>query len=230
MKPNGHLYTKATSQTVTDFLHDWHRNTSAGFSLVTICRDFNRVSEVPVTEVQMSGILSSLRRKDIVIRKGKGIYQVSPSIIENTKQDERVTDAAPAPAPSIVIPEGRRRFASKKKERQAVESFILENADPTKNFVFCIRDIAKKNRQMDRKKIGKACNNMCSLGKLTKGRSLGEYICLATQHQAVPATPAVIEIKPVSPAKSDVMDKVKTIMDSNFDESLKLEILRKFLS
>ena len=91
---------------------------------------------------------------------------------------------------------------------------------------------------MDRKKIGKACNNMCYLGKLTKGRSLGEYICLATQLKDIPAAPetsVVAESKPVvadaiSPAKSDVMDKVKTIMNSNFDESLKLEILRKFLS
>ena len=241
MKPNGHLYTKATSQNVTDFLHSWHRNTSAGFSLVTICRDFNRVSEVPVTEVQMSGILSSLRRKDIVIRKGKGIYQVSPSIIENTKQDDPVADVASAdvmPEPAIIAPDGRRGVIFKKKERQAVENFILENADPTEDFVFSINDIAKKNRQMDRKKIGKACNNMCYLGKLTKGRSLGEYICLATQLKDIPAAPeasVVAESRPVvadaiSPAKSDVMDKVKTIMDSNFDESLKLEILRKFLS
>jgi hypothetical protein len=182
----------------------------------------------------MSGILSSLRRKDIVIRKGKGIYQVSPSIIENTKQDDPVADVASndvMPEPAIIAPDGRRRIIFKKKERQAVENFILENADPTEDFVFSINDIAKKNRQMDRKKIGKACNNMCYLGKLTKGRSLGEYICLATQLKDIPAAPeAPVVADAISPAKSDVMDKVKTIMDSNFDESLKLEILRKFLS
>lgn len=226
-----HVYHKATSRSVTDFLHTWHRNRSSGFSLPTICRDFNQLSEVPTNESQMSGILSSLAKKGIVIRKGKGIYQVSPSIVGEAVPNESQEQLA---SPTFLVDEPVReastRIYPKKIERLALESFIADNFDQQQDLVFTVDELSRKFPHLNRTKLGKACINMHTGGKLERGTGVGEYIKRAVQpkqpERSVAVPPAA---SAVASTPSRGMDGVKKIMDSNLDEGLKLELIKRFL-
>jgi hypothetical protein len=207
---------------VTDFLHSWPKNGSAGFHLSTICRDYNRISEHKLNEEQMSGVLSALARKGIVIRKGKGTYQVSPSI-SSSGNHQVVVEGITPPAESS-------RFHSKKDERVAVENFVAQNAKPGVDFSFTISELARAYPQMDRRKLCKACSNMYQGGKLTRGSGIGDYI-----KPAKISWPAVnrsmVQTKPTVESKElDSMDKIKQIMDLDISKEFKLEIMKKFLS
>lgn len=217
-----YIYEKATSRTVTDFLHNWHRNKSDGFSLLTICRDFNAVSAIPANENQMSGILSSLKKKGIVIRKGKGIYQVSPSIASEAPAPTPEIPEAPKPA----VEDGRdhNRVYVKKQERIAIETFISENFDPSRDLIFTVKDLSRRFPHLDRKKLGKACVNMSHTGRLEKAVGMGQYMKRATAPKA-----KTIDTPVVTSSESENMTNLKKIMNSNLDESLKLELIRKFL-
>lgn len=233
MNGDGH-YQKATSRTVTDFLHNWHRNKSAGFSLPTICRDFNQVSETPTNESQMSGILSSLRTKGIVIRKGKGIYQVSPTIVGESHEDrpaEQTSNATVAPAGVLVVDADIEpaRVYSKKTERMAVEAYIRNHSNPDKDFSFTISDVAAEYPHLDRTKLGKACINMCNNGKLVKGDSMGQYVRVAKK--APPVTPAVaITIRDTPTSKpNSVLDEINQIMASGMAPDLKEKLIKRLM-
>jgi len=239
-------YEKATSRTITDFLHNWHRSKSAGFALATICRDFNDVSSVKTNETQMSNILSSLVKKGIVIRKGKGLYQVSPSIISeekqvgtesvslNQKDSSIIVDADIEPAPILIS-------KNCKQEKLAIESFIRNNRNPHLDFSFNISDVCRSYPHLDRKKIGKACSNMHQSGKLKKGLLVGDYIrpatppvIISTAAPTVAPVPAPAAIAPV-PKKlidslqeqSDILDKIKKIISSNLDSNFKIDYIQK---
>lgn len=217
-----HIYGKATSRTVTDFLHTWHRNKSDGFSLLTICRDFNAISATPTNESQMSGILSSLKKKGIVIRKGKGIYQVSPSIV-----GEAVTASTPEiPTPAVEDRRAHDRVYAKKQERIAIETFISENFDPSKDLLFTIKDLTRRFPHLDHKKLGKACVNMSHTGRLEKAAGVGEYVKRATS----PVKEKTVGATVIASAESDDMTNLKKIMNSNLDEGLKLELIKRFLA
>ena len=221
------LYQKATSRTVTDFLHTWHRNKSTGFSLTTICRDFNQVSKTAVTERQMSGLLSSLKKKGIVIRKGKGIYQVSPTIVgeeSNNQPKAQQEVAVSAPSGTMVVDADIEtpKVYHKKIERMAIEAFIKNHANPEKDFVFLISDIAREYPHLDRTKLGKACVNMCHNRKLVKGESMGEYISPAKIKASSTAVRSSI-------GDGGVLEKINKIMNSDFDDGLKAEIIKKLM-
>jgi hypothetical protein len=193
---------------VTDFLHNWPKKGCAGFHLSTICRDYNRTAEHKLNEEQMSGVLSGLARKGIVLRKGKGTYQVSPSI---ASVDSGPIDVAPQPIDSD--------FSPKTSERLAVESFVLENADSQVDFHFSISDLARNFPHLDRRKLCKACSNMYHYGKLKKGVANGDYVKRGKNRATSQPIQAIQAIQTVQSASvlNGSMDSVKKIMDSNLD-------------
>lgn len=217
-------YQKATSRTVTDFLHDWHRNKSSGFSLLTICRDFNQVSANPTNENQMSGILSSLRNKGIVIRKGKGIYQVSPSIVGEIIEDQShsTTDTTPETQATLIDTDIEQiRTSLKKTERMAVEAFIRNHASPGVDFYFTIADVAREYPHLDRNKLGKACVNMCQTGKLVKSQGLGEYVKQTKENHVQERNQSVKQ-----PSTDSVLEKINRIINSDFEDKFKEELIK----
>jgi hypothetical protein len=94
---------KPTTANVVDFLSRWPLNTGH-FATVTLCRDFNMVCHKPATESQMSGILSGLTIKGVMVRIGRGIYsQVNKPVAPSPAPSPlRLKLPAPAPAPAPV--------------------------------------------------------------------------------------------------------------------------------
>lgn len=227
------VYEKATSRTVTDFLHTWQRNRSSGFSLPTICRDFNQISTNSVTESQMSGILSTLRKKGIVIRKGKGIYQVSPSIVGEPVQEKahgQTPEAIAAIGSEWVVVDAdieSAQAAHKKHERLAVEAYIKNHAEVDTEFSFTIADVSRDYPHLKRVKIGKACVNMCQYGKLRKGDGLGEYIRPGRKIRVT--SHAVATTAPSKSGSNNVLDEINQIVNSNMAADLKQKLIKNLM-
>lgn len=91
-KIHRYKYDKSTSQNVLDFLHNWEKSNIIGFSTKTLTEDFNKVCATKTTEGQMGGILATLTKKKILVRKGRGIY----AIVDGFKVDGQSKQAIPA--------------------------------------------------------------------------------------------------------------------------------------
>lgn len=216
------LYVKATTQNVCDFLYRWEKNDSPGFSLRTICDDFNKVSEQPVNESQMSNILSSLHEKGIVKRVGKGIYR-TPYFVDKEESEKEVA----VETPISKRPTDDNYIHLKKNERLAVEAFIEKYANPERDFRFTIHELSREYPHLDRNKLGKACSNMCYTKTICKGRMLGEYVKPASELEPRKVTPA----QQVDESISDKADrgylyKIEQVMASNLPDDLKKKLIK----
>ena len=93
------MYMKPNTANVVDFLTRWPLNIGP-FATVTLCRDFNMVCHKPATESQMSGILSGLTIKKVMVRVGRGIYEQVNKPVAPAPAPSPLRLKLPAPAPS----------------------------------------------------------------------------------------------------------------------------------
>lgn len=218
-KIGSYTYDRSSSQNVLDFLHSWEKSNTVGFSTRTLTNDFNKVCATKTTEGQMSGILSTLTRKGILVRRGRGIYCLKegfkPTIhaipvaqVEETESHDDHLDHL------------------KSEERHLVDKF-LEQADPTEDFIFSISDIAAEFPDADRKKIGKAIQNMYQNDKLVKGRNMGEYVKKATKKKEPKPVAAQ---KPVETARSALGRNLEDVLKLNISDDLKAKIIKEIIA
>lgn len=216
-------YDKSTSQNILDFLHNWEKSNVVGFSTKTLTEDFNKVCATKTTEGQMGGILATLTKKKILIRKGRGIYAL-PEGFKPANQANQTEFAIPAIRLENVESEHTQRSfweEMKHEERHLVDKFIAKNSKPTEDFVFTIEDLAREYPHSDRKKIAKAVQNMCYNKKLEKGRILGQYVNKATQKS---------NVEEKQDSRSSLGKNLEDVLKLSISDDLKAKIIKEMMS
>ena len=188
---------------------------TVGFSTRTLTNDFNKVCATKTTEGQMSGILSTLTRKGILDRRGRGIYCLK----DGFKTLHSV--------PTLQVEEESSDYDHLKcEERRVVDEYLEKYVDPTEDFIFSISDIVAENPGYDRHKIGKAVQNMYQNDKLAKGRNLGEYVKKATQKPS----PKPIEVAKPEESRSALASNLEDVLKLNISNDLKAKIIKEMMT
>lgn len=215
-----YLYDKSSSQNVLDFLTIWEKANSVGFSLKTITADFNKVCATETTEGQMSGILASLNKKKIVVRKGRGIY----ALVEGFKATSHSVPVVQVEHQEFLHETEEERKSReyeelKSEERHLVDKFLAKHASPFEDFNFTISDLSDEYPNADRKKLGKAVQNMSQNKKLEKGKKMGEYVKRATKK------------KPTEPdtSRQALSQKLESVIRLDISEELKAKVIKEIM-
>lgn len=218
-KIGSYRYDKSSSQNVLDFLHHWEKANTVGFSTRTLTNDFNKVCATKTTEGQMSGILSTLTKKGILVRRGRGIYCLKEGFV-------KPVHAIPVAQIEEEDSDSHDYDYLKSEERQLVDKY-LEQADPTEDFIFSISDIAAEFPDADRRKIGKAVGNMCYNEKLAKGKNLGEYVKKATKKKE--PKPVTVQ-SPVQQVHSSLGRNLEDVLKLNISDDLKAKVIKEMMA
>lgn len=183
-------YPKASSQNVVDFLLHWENRFAPGFSTTTLCRDFNAVCDLSVSETQISGILSTLAKKGIVNRLGRGLYQfVLPAGYEKKEvKVDSVNEDSDSDVLTIPVAEREERHTDqfKKSARLALEEFFARHSNPDEDFHFSIDMVANEYPKINRNDIAKAIQNVHHWSKhspnpefrVERAEGMGNYVKL----------------------------------------------------
>jgi len=227
MKKGSYRYDRSTSQNVLDFLHHWEKSNTVGFSTTTLTNDFNKVCATETTHGQMSGILSTLSKKKILVRKGRGIYCLHEGFIPKPSNITEAPQNTQIHIPLVEVEEEDTTFDKeelKTEERHLIDKYLARYADPTEDFVFSISDLAEAYPTIDRKKIGKAVNNMYQNDKLQKGKELGEYVKKATMR----AKP--VETSRTEAPKPTLGSNLEDVLRLNISDELKAKIIKEMMA
>lgn len=234
MKVSSYRYDKSTSQNVLDFLYTWEKANTIGFSTKTLTNDFNKVCATKTTEGQMGGILANLTKKSILVRKGRGIY----CLVEGFVRPENTTSVAPKETihsvPVVSVEDDQEEKTNphweemKSEERHLVDKYLAKHSNPYEDFSFTISDLAREYPNIDRKKLGKAVQNMYHNNGLEKGKMIGEYVKVATKRR--PSAPQ----QPAAPAAQDsrpsLGKNLEDVLKLNISDELKAKIIKEIIS
>ena len=244
MKNGSFRYDKSSMQNVLDFIYSWSKANPVGFSTKTLLDDFNKVCATKTTESQMSNILSNLTRKEILVRKGRGLYAAAPGLINNSEPAPVAPPVAPpvAVAP-VAIPTIERNETPyddadnphweemKAEERHLVDKFLARYAKPYEDYVFSIAEVSEEYPRADRKKLAKAIQNMYSNDKLGKGDNMGEYVKRATKKiELVKTTPMIQTDLPETRPRSILSKSLENILGLDISDDLKAKIIKEMMT
>jgi hypothetical protein len=235
MRKGSYRYDRSTSQNVLDFLHHWEKSNTVGFSTTTLTNDFNKVCATETTHGQMSGILSTLSKKKILVRKGRGIYCLHEGFIPKPSNITEAPQPTQIHIPLVEVEAEDTTFDKeelKTEERHLIDKYLARYSDPTEDFVFSISDLAEAYPSIDRKKIGKAVNNMYQNDKLQKGKELGEYVKKATMKAKPVETPEFNRMVRSfqEETANAALCSLEDVLRLNISDELKAKIIKEIMA
>lgn len=231
MTKSSYRYDRSTSQNILDFLYTWEKANTIGFSTKTLTNDFNKVCATKTTEGQMGGILANLTKKSILVRKGRGIYCLVEGFVRPTSVAPKETIHS---IPVVSVEHDQEEKTNphweemKSEERHLVDKYLTKHSNPYEDFSFTISDLAREYPNVDRKKLGKAVQNMYHNNGLEKGKMIGEYVKVATKPR--PSAPPQPTPPDAQDSRPSLGKNLEDVLRLNISDELKAKIIKEIIS